>query len=160
MISSATKYSALLLACGNSMREDDGFALHLAEAASQRFPPTRLRILAAQQWTPEMAAEIALAEMVIFADASISTPPGQVVLTPINTAQTIQDATAGANRETHRLDPESLLAFTAAWYGHRPRRAYLLTAGAISLGYSQQISQNLLQVALPIALAYLEQLDV
>ena len=71
MISLATKYSALLLACGNSMREDDGFALHLAEAASQRFLPTQLRILAAQQWTPEMAAEIAQAEVVIFADASI-----------------------------------------------------------------------------------------
>ncbi len=160
MISSATKYSALLLACGNTMREDDGFALHLAEAAAQRFLPTQLRILSAQQWTPEMAAEIAQAEVVIFADVSVTTPPGQVVLTPIDTAQTIQNATAGANRETHHLDPESLLAFTAAWYGHRPLRAYLLTAGSISLGYSNQISPNLLQVALPIALAYLKQLAV
>jgi len=148
----------LLLACGNPLRGDDGFGLHLAETAALRFVPAQLRIVAAQQWTPEMSAEIALATVVVFADISEATPPGRVVLMPIDTAQTHKNLASGVIRETHRLDSEHLLALTEAWYGHRPQRSYLLTAGAISLGYTDRLSRNLLENSLPIALAFLEQI--
>ncbi len=150
--------SVLLLACGNPLRGDDGFGLHLAEAAALRFAPTQLRIVAAQQWTPEMSAEIALATVVVFADASMTTPPGQVVLTPIDTAQASKGAAFGSIRETHQINPARLLACTEAWYGHRPHRAYLLTAGAVSLNHTDRLSSDMLESAIPAALAHLERL--
>ena len=68
---------ALLLACGNSLRQDDGVGLRIAEAAEQLFPASRLRIVAAQQFTPEMAAELAATELVIFVDASAAMSRGR-----------------------------------------------------------------------------------
>ena len=150
--------SVLLLACGNPLRGDDGFGLHLAETAALRFVPTQLRIVAAQQWMPEMAAEIALAEVVIFADASVTTPPGQVVLIPLDTAQASKKPALGSIRETHHLNPARLLACTEAWYDHRPRQAYLLTAGAVSLNHTDRLSPDMLKYAIPTALAHLERL--
>ena len=150
--------SVLLLACGNPLRGDDGFGLCLAETAEQHFAPVQLRVVAAQQWTPEMAAEIALAEVVIFADASVTTPPGAVVLTPIDPVRASKERTVGAIRESHRLDPVRLLEFTEAWYGHRPRQAYLLTAGAASLEHKDGLSPDLLEAVIPAALTLLKQL--
>ena len=67
---------ALLLACGNSLRQDDGVGLRIAEAAEKLFPASRLRIVAAQQFTPEMAADLAATELVIFVDACAADEPG------------------------------------------------------------------------------------
>src|ERR1700723_2400717 len=69
---------ALLLACGNSLRQDDGVGLRIAEAAGHLFSASRLRIVSAQQFTPEMAADLAATELVIFVDASAADEPGAI----------------------------------------------------------------------------------
>jgi hydrogenase maturation protease len=134
---------ALLLACGNSLRQDDGVGLRIAEAAEQIFPRSRLRVVAAQQFTPEMAAEIAAAELVVFVDACLDDEPGAIRVFPV---------TAGEERaETHRLDPPGLLAMAQSFCGHTPTHAFALTIGAGRLGYGETMAGRVRQ-AVPRAL--------
>ncbi|MFY9746325.1 MAG: hydrogenase maturation protease [Acidobacteriaceae bacterium] len=134
---------ALLLACGNSLRQDDGVGLRIAEAAEQLFPASRLRIVAAQQFTPEMAAELAATELVIFVDASAVDEPGAIRVIPV--------AARDESPETHRLDPAALMAMAQSLCGHAPARAFALTIGAGHFGYGEEISGPLRQ-AVPRAL--------
>jgi hydrogenase maturation protease len=134
---------ALLLACGNSLRQDDGVGLRIAEAAEHLFPASRLRIVAAQQFTPEMAAELAGTELVIFVDASAADEPGAIRVIPV--------AACEESPETHRLDPAALMAMAQSLCGHAPARAFALTIGAGHFGYGEEISGPLRQ-AVPRAL--------
>ncbi|MGB9031647.1 MAG: hydrogenase maturation protease [Acidobacteriaceae bacterium] len=134
---------ALLLACGNSLRQDDGVGLRIAEAAEQLFPASRLRIVAAQQFTPEMAAELATTELVIFVDASAADEPGAIRVIPV--------AARKESPDTHRLEPAALLAMAQSLCGHAPARAFALTIGAGCFGYGEEISGPLRQ-AVPRAL--------
>src|ERR1039458_10123617 len=61
------KANCLVLACGNTLRSDDGVGLRLAEWAAHRFrDDSNVRVLARQQWTPDLAEEIAASESVLF----------------------------------------------------------------------------------------------
>lgn len=134
---------ALLLACGNSLRQDDGIGLRIAEAAERLFPASRLRIVSAQQFTPEMAAELAATDLVLFVDACLGDEPGAIRVFPV---------TAGEDRaETHRLDPPALLAMAQAFCGHAPAHAFALTIGAGRCGYGEVLSGRVRQ-AVPRAL--------
>jgi hydrogenase maturation protease len=128
---------ALLLACGNSLRQDDAIGLRIAEAAEHLMPATQLRIVAAQQFTPEMAADLAETELVIFVDANVSDEPGAIRFEPV--------AACIGPPDTHHLDPPALLALAASLCGHAPARAFALTVGASHCGYGEEISGPLLQ---------------
>lgn len=137
---------ALLLACGNSLRQDDGVGLKIAEAAEHLFPASRLRIVAAHQFTPEMAADLAATDLVIFVDACVADEPGSIRVLPV----TAHDDSL----ETHHLDPPTLLAMAQSLCGHAPARAFALTIGAGCFDYGEEISGPLRQ-AVPRALRLL-----
>jgi hydrogenase maturation protease len=144
---------ALLLACGNSLRQDDGVGLRIAEAAERLFPASRLRIVAAQQFTPEMAAELAATELVIFVDACAEDEPGAIRVVSVAACAEWPDhanqPTAGSLGapvwETHRLDPPALLAMAQTFCGHVPAHAFVLTIGAGCFGYGEELSGPLRQ---------------
>ena len=58
----ATPVRCLVLACGNTLRSDDGVGPWLADWVEARFAaePT-VRVIARQQWTPDLAEDIAQA---------------------------------------------------------------------------------------------------
>ena len=61
------KVRCLILACGNTLRSDDGVGPWLAEWAEERFlSETGVSVLIRQQWTPELAEDIARSESVLF----------------------------------------------------------------------------------------------
>ncbi len=122
----------VLLACGNSLREDDGAGLRIAEAVERAVPATRLRVIAAQQWTPEMAAELSGAKLAIFVDANAADEPGAIRVVPV--------AARAGQPETHRLDPAAVLGLAESLCGHAPERAFLLTVGADAFGYGEELS--------------------
>ncbi|HEX3986123.1 MAG TPA: hydrogenase maturation protease [Acidobacteriaceae bacterium] len=130
--SGATDRPALLLACGNSLREDDGVGLQIAEAVEQLIPAARLRIVVAQQFTPEMAADVAATDLAIFVDANASDDPGAIRVQAV--------AAGGESPETHRLDPQALLVMAGALCGHTPAHAFVLTVGAAHFGYGTEIA--------------------
>lgn len=147
--SNPSLHPALLLACGNTLRRDDGVGLRIAEAAEHTFPASRLRVVAAQQFTPEMAADLAATDLVIFVDASAADEPGAIRVVPVTAL--------AASAETHRLDPATLLAMAQSLCGHAPARAFVLTVGAGHFGYGEEISGPLRQ-AVPRALRLLTNL--
>lgn len=141
----------LILACGNTLREDDGIGPFLASWAEQHFADTAsVRVLSAQQWTPELSAEIAAAETVLFLDCSVNTSPGAVSLTPVSAAENLP------RLMTHHLDATSLLALAREYYGATPREAMLFVIGAASLELREGFSDTM-QAAIPAAQRALEE---
>lgn len=130
-----TPVRCLVLACGNTLRSDDGVGPWLAEWAEQRFRnEPGVRVLARQQWTPDLAEDVAHAGAVLFLDCSIAAAPGELRLAPVKPAQ--NDAEAG----THHLGAAELLALGRELYATLPRAAMLLTIGAGSTELGERFS--------------------
>jgi len=145
------KARCLILACGNSLRGDDGIGPWLAEWAEERFrDEAGLRVISRQQWTLELAEEIAAAEAVLFVDCSVAIAAGSV---------SVRDVQASANSErldTHRQGASELLGLARDLYSSLPRAAMLLTVGAGSLELGEEFSAQV-KAALPEACALLDQ---
>jgi len=141
----------LILACGNTLREDDGVGPWLAEWTQSRFAgEPRVRVLTQHQWTPELAQDLAQAETVLFVDCATDAAPGEVRVDPVEVAQAV-----GPGLGTHHLGAAELLRLTKELYDAVPRSALLLTVGAGSLELREGFSEAV-QAALPLACVRLE----
>ena len=141
----------LILACGNTLREDDGVGPFLAQWAEERWRgDSRVRVLCDHQWTPEMVEEVAQAESVIFVDCATDCTPGFV--------RTMDVEPAGENSKigTHHLDAGQLLTLSLQLYGAMPRSSLLLTVGAGSVELHEGLSEAV-QAALPEACRMLQE---
>jgi hydrogenase maturation protease len=129
------KARCLILACGNTLRGDDGVGLWLAEWAEQRFSDQpAVRIIADHQWTPELAADVAHAQLVLFIDCTLDSPPGSVNLS------LVEPAANAEVRATHHLDAAQLLALARDFFNSLPHTSHLLTIGAGSIEMSEDFS--------------------
>jgi hydrogenase maturation protease len=129
----------LILACGNTLRSDDGIGPHLAAWAEEKFRDNAaVRVISRQQWTPDLAADIAQAESVLFLDCSLESTPGSVAL------HTVAPAAAQHALATHHIGASELLALTREFYNSLPRRAMLLTVGAGSIELGEVMSDAVL----------------
>lgn len=127
----------LIIGYGNPLRSDDGFGWHAAHELSTRLPNSDLEVLARQQLTPDLAESASHFQLVIFIDAAVDLPPGQLRCEKI---------TPSANREqrearsfSHFLTPASLLASTAELYAKFPD-AYCISVGGESFAEGESIS--------------------
>jgi hydrogenase maturation protease len=148
---SLTPARCLILACGNTLRRDDGIGLWLAEWAEKRFAEQAdLRVIADHQWTPELADDVAHAESVLFIDCSIEAHPGSVRLRPVEPA-------AGSRiLGTHHQNAAELLALGRELYSSLPVKSFLLTIGASSIELGEGFSEPM-EAALPEACRLLEE---
>lgn len=138
-----TPTRCLVLACGNTLREDDGIGPFLAAWAEEHFASEPgVRVVSSHQWTPELSAEIASAESVLFIDCSVSQASGSVTLRPVEAAPDIP------RMLTHHLDAAGLLALAREFYAAQPRTAQLLTIGAASLELREGFSK-VVEAAIP-----------
>jgi hydrogenase maturation protease len=145
-----TSARCLVLACGNTLRSDDGVGPKLAEWASLRFRDhSTVRVVARQQWTPDLAADIAAAESVLFVDSSVDSVPGRVSLTAVPSNRGTGDAAS------HHLEAHELLGLTRSLYGSMAAHALLLTVGAGSTELGETLSDRV-EAALPRAQGVLE----
>lgn len=141
----------LILACGNTLREDDGVGPWLAQWAEERFAgEPGVRIIARHQWTPELAQDVAEAQAVIFVDCATNAAPGEIRISPVEAAEAV-----GSGLGTHHLGATELLALSKDLYGPMPRSSLLLTVGAGSLELGEGFSEAV-RAALPLACAQLE----
>jgi hydrogenase maturation protease len=144
------KARCLILACGNTLREDDGVGPFLAEWAEARFvADPAVRVVSRQQWTPELAEEIAGSGSVLFIDCSVASPPGTVNLVPV------EPVAAGPGLATHHVGAPELLALSRELYDSLPQHALLLTIGADSTALREGFSAAV-TAALPEASRLLE----
>lgn len=132
---------ALLLACGNPLRGDDGFGGWVASKAQQQFVGSQLEVVASRQFTPEMAEPISTADTVIFVDCSATSEPGHISLHPV------EATTKPARLMTHHMSPESLLWMSHELYGRTPRVAYVITVGGDSFKMEERLSDAVRQAA-------------
>lgn len=107
----------LILAYGNELCGDDAAGLYLAQRLEVLgLPGVRVRKCA--QATPELTAELARANLVVFVDASISGAPGSVEMCHVEPEHRLSSL-------DHALSPGALLGLCEAVFGHRPD-AYIL----------------------------------
>jgi hydrogenase maturation protease len=147
---SALPVRCLILACGNTLRGDDGVGRWLAAWAEERFSTEpSVRVVSRQQWTPDLAEDVACSEGVVFVDCAVDSAPGTVRVTRVQPARS---ATAPA---THYVGAHELLALSEELYSSLPRNALLLTVGAGSTELSEEFT-TIVKDALPQACKMLE----
>jgi hydrogenase maturation protease len=140
----------LILACGNTLRNDDGVGPDLAEWAENRFQKdSSVRVIARQQWSPDLAGDIAAAESVLFIDSSLESLPGRVDFFPV------MPRTANGGSTTHQFDAPYLLGLAHELYDSRSAHAMFLTVGAGSTELGETFSDEV-EAALPRARGVLE----
>lgn len=119
---------------GNPLRQDDGIGWQIA-AALAATPQDGISVRAAHQLMPEMAAELALADGVVFMDATIQGTPGTYTLAHLD-----MFPSAGlAASLTHHLTPAGLLALTQLLYGAAPA-GWLITIAGRDFGIGETLS--------------------
>jgi hydrogenase maturation protease len=126
---------ALVLACGNSLRGDDGAALQIVRELQQGGCEPETLIHFEHQWTPELAEGISEADLVIFVDASAALPAGEIAFQRLNP---IYKSSASSS---HQTTPASLLALAEELYRAHPARAFLVTIGGASFELSEELSE-------------------
>jgi hydrogenase maturation protease len=127
----------LVLACGNTLRSDDGIGPWLAAWAEERAYPG-VKVLARHQWTPDLSEDVAQAESVIFLDCALDAAPGEIRI------RAVKPATAGLSLATHHVGAAELLALAQELYDTQPREAVLFTVGAGSTDLGENFSKAVL----------------
>jgi hydrogenase maturation protease len=123
----------LVIGYGNTLRGDDGIGYQVAETVAEWQLP-QVRSIAVHQLLPELAADIAEVEIVVFVDAvvAIDFPAPNIIIAPLVAGE---DATFS----THIITPQLLLGMTQKLYRATPV-AYLLTIPAIDFTLGTTLS--------------------
>jgi hydrogenase maturation protease len=137
---------ALILACGNAVRGDDGVAMEVVRCLRAGFCDPDTEMDCVSHWAPELADPISRADLVVFVDASARFSPGEVHTEAIAPTP---DPPGGL---THSNSPAGLLALSLLLYDKAPERAFLVTIGAQSCEFSDQLSEPVRR-AIPAALS-------
>ena len=139
----------LIIAYGNPLRSDDGFAWHVADLLRGKLSSDNVKIICVHQLTPELAEPASHAERVIFLDARVNGEPGHIYR-----AQVAREAENPAC--THALSPAQLLVLSGLLYGAAPG-AYEVSVTGESFTHGEQLSHKV-KNALPQVVEIIEQL--
>jgi hydrogenase maturation protease len=145
----------LVIAIGNPLRCDDGVGALLAEQAAVLTAADAggsVAVRCVQQLTPELAAELAHLDAVLFIDAwsaPASALPQLMLLGPAGATP------CSTNGDSHRLEPAALLAVCQVLYGRVPD-AQVLLVPVHALEHGTTLSPEL-RAVLPQARALLRQ---
>lgn len=138
----------LVLACGNTLRGDDGVAWRVGSALQDEFQnepaESAVEVILTQQLLPEHAEPLSRSNTAIFLDCSAIAKPGVVSTHSLIPAQSLPRIF------THHLDPASLLKLTQDLYGRIPAHALSITIGGESFELHEQLSEPV-AAAIPIA---------
>jgi hydrogenase maturation protease len=128
-----TSASALVIGYGNPLREDDGIGWRAAELLEERLSPDSAEIIQCHQLTPELAAKLEHATVVLFLDAACDQEPGVV------SCVSVQADLAGA--WSHQLSPGQLLTLTKQLSGQAPP-AFLIRGGVLRMGLGEKLTES------------------
>ena len=131
----------LIIAYGNTLREDDGAGLVLAEKLEsllRRFAIDVHRV-EVQQLLPELAAEIAghQPDGVVFVDTRVAIAYDEAV--------SVQPVPVDSNASPslgHQLTPATVLTYTGALFDAVEQPAWLVTVPGWQFGFGEDLSTN------------------
>jgi hydrogenase maturation protease len=124
----------LIIGIGNRLREDDGMGCRAAELLARPFSSAAAEIEECHQLTPEWAARLANARIVIFLDAATDQEPGSIV------SRRVQ-AEPCKRSFSHHLSPGELLDLAATVHGSAPV-AFLISGGAFQTGLTDRMTPD------------------
>lgn len=136
----------LIMASGNPLREDDGAGLLMAHALQQHWQRQGIEVacIAVQQLVPELAAEIAGAEVdaLYFVDARAAAGEGCHPMVTVEriSARVAAVATASQAGSGHHLGPAVLLRYAELLSDRPAPPAWLVTVPGINFGHGQSLS--------------------
>nr|WP_201063965.1 hydrogenase maturation protease [Thiorhodovibrio winogradskyi] len=146
--------SALVIGYGSPIRGDDAIGPIVADRLQQQHLPDWVRVEARHILTAELAADLAQVEQVIFLDAAVDLPPGELRL------QALQPDASALSTMAHFHDPRELLAWSQGLYGRVPE-AWLITAGGADFDYGHfRLSETAAAAVQPMIDAVLERLGI
>ncbi len=123
----------LVIGYGNTLRGDDGVGYRLAEVVGS-WQMDNVVAYPCHQLTPELAADIAESDRVIFVDATPpQNPHSPLVLERLQTGQ------QGIGFTGHHSSPAALLGLVNDLYGRQPV-AYALLLPSWTMDYSETLS--------------------
>ena len=131
-----TAAGALIVGYGNSLRSDDGIGWHTAGLLAVDPRLEGAQILARHQLTPELAADISRASLVVLVDAATAGDPGSV------SVRRIRPRPATPASWSHHLDPETLAGLAETLYGVVPP-IVLVSVAAGSFAEGDRLSDPL-----------------
>jgi hydrogenase maturation protease len=123
---------------GNSLRSDDGVGWHVARLLDVDPRLDGETVLARHQLTPELAADVSRASLVVLVDAAADGDPGSVSVRQI-------EPRPATPTWSHHLDPETLAGLAEALYGAVPP-IMLVSVAAGSFAEGDGLSSPLRQV--------------
>lgn len=138
----------VVIGYGNTLRGDDGAGQQVANLVQQWDLP-QVRSYPVHQLTPELAAEIATAQMAIFVDAYSESSTVQVHPLTDEVVET-------TNRLGHTSNPRSLLNLAKTLYGAAPAAWWVLIP-AINFDFGEQFSPTT-EAGIAVALEKIKQL--
>ena len=136
-----TAAGVLIVGYGNPLRSDDGIGWHAARLLASDPRLDGARVLAHHQLTPELAADVSRASLVVLVDAAAEGDPGSVAVLRIGSPPPTPITWS------HHLTPETLAGLADALYGAVPP-IVLVSVAAESFADGDSLS-SALQQALP-----------
>ncbi|MCB0164013.1 MAG: hydrogenase maturation protease [Anaerolineae bacterium] len=128
----------LIIACGNSLRSDDGAGLIFAERLEQacRSLDVAVERLSVHQLLPELAADIAAEAVraVVFVDTRLAEPDDLPALHSLSPQ-------AASPSVGHHLTPAVLLLYAQALYHHCPP-AWQITVPGVNFDHGETLSET------------------
>ncbi|MBK1694912.1 hydrogenase maturation protease [Chromatium weissei] len=119
----------LVIGYGSPIRGDDALGVLVADRLEQDGVPEHVTVIARHILTAELVTEMSAVQRVIFLDAAIDLAPGTV------RCQRLTPTARAASSMAHFLDPQELLGWCTALYGHAPE-SHLITGGGASFDYA------------------------
>jgi hydrogenase maturation protease len=111
----------LVIGYGNTLRSDDG----VGQIVARKIANSHLlgvRSLYLHQLTPELAADIAEVELVIFVDATLAAIAPDVRVSPLKPLSSVEI-------RSHMSDPRMLLNLAQTLYNHCPKAWWITIPG-------------------------------
>ena len=145
-----TQTQILIIGLGNTLRGDDAVGRIAAQRVRCELSTPEIRVIDQVGPTPELAAEIAAASLVVFIDASLDGPSDRVMTRRLAASGT-DDALA------HQLAPAGLLRLAEQLYDRAPE-AYAVTIQGQSFDFDDCRLSSAVSERLPEIFAAVRQL--
>ncbi|MCU0834076.1 MAG: hydrogenase maturation protease [Chromatiaceae bacterium] len=121
--------NALIIGYGSPIRGDDAIGPLVADRLEAEGLPAHVRVISRHILTADLVPDIAASDLVVFLDAAVEGPPGEVQCRPLG-----PDPTA-VSTMAHFLDPRELLAWSQSLYDRLPE-AWLVSAAGTSFEFA------------------------
>ena len=125
---------AVVIGYGNPLRQDDGIGWRAVELLEQMLPVGSAEFIQCYQLTPELAANLADASMVVFLDAACDQQPGAISSVPVHAE--------GAVVWSHYLTPGQLLSLSERLCGSgKAPLAFLIRGGIQRMDLAEGLTE-------------------